>query len=93
VGVAVHKSWHHHAPGGIHLFGAAGFREVLDPAGWAHRQQNAIANQQGSVGDQADFVQRRPASRSMGTAQGQQLPGAANQSRSRCEPFITVTSM
>jgi hypothetical protein len=74
--VAIHESRHDHAPGRIHVFRAAGFRQVLKPAGCADLQQNTVADQEGAIRNQAYFVQRRTASGSSGSAQGEQLAGA-----------------
>ena len=76
VRVAVDETRHHHAAGGVDLFGAARFGQVLQAAARSDLLQNAVADQNSAVRDNAKFLEGRTAAWSFGAAQGKQLARA-----------------
>jgi hypothetical protein len=85
--MAVDESGHDYAPGCINLRGFARFSQVLHPAGGTHFHHFAIANQEGSIVNQAEIAKRRPATGAVGPSQRQQLAGAPNQNCPRLFPL------
>ena len=79
VGGEVDEGGHNEFAGGIDLGCVAGAGEVFDAAGRADFFDDAVTNQDGSAGDEAEGGHGSTATGATGALQGQQLAGVADE--------------
>jgi hypothetical protein len=56
MGVAIDEARHHHFSGGVDFHSLARFRQILNAACGADLAQDAVADQQCAIGNDANFV-------------------------------------